>query len=254
MKIELEQQLNGFRASWRNKHSNLQHLRDGEFRLLEIYVDLAIWDKINYKETYGTTGVTNVTIAQVWGCGESKVSRWKKKLLKREGLIREREDGRIEILNFSKYEVKKAYTLAKLSKTSVLAEMQEVGAKMQDSHTNADSDTGYKTCADTGRNRDGLAKMQAPLPSKGLISSKSNLSTAFQKKGDFGTFAKGAMAELKRNDPLEAGGRALPAEEMVAGGFPLNTLYKPCPICKSAIDFIDCCGPAMFESLKGVKG
>lgn len=117
-----------FRASWRNKHQELKALSDSEFRLLEFYIDAAIWDEKNHPNEFGKVSLTDKEVAECLGWrSDSKVSRNRRKLIQKGELSME-GDKRV-VPNFHRYKIKTAFELAKTQERR--AELQEAPADLQ---------------------------------------------------------------------------------------------------------------------------
>lgn len=124
---KLSTRLKGVRASWLNKHLEWRDLTDQEFRLLELYIDAAIWDEENHPNDFGKAGFTDKEVADFLGWSESKVNRKRNGLI-RKGKLKMEEDRRV-IPDFQKYQIKKALQLAKMQDEH--AELQEQHADLQ---------------------------------------------------------------------------------------------------------------------------
>ncbi len=92
--LRIEKMLKGWRKSYRARHltETNKNLSDSEFRLLELYRDIADWDE-KHIETFNTFYATDSLLAPVLGCDASSISRRRNSLLSK-GLIAKNSDGR----------------------------------------------------------------------------------------------------------------------------------------------------------------
>lgn len=258
-------ELKGFIVSYRKKFLLLkkQRLTDEEFVLRDYCIHIADWDK-THKEKFGTFKKTNKELGVGLGWSESKVSRLRNKLVAK-GMLVEQANGRMEIPNFWKYLPKNAYKLTKnhANFQEEIAEMQYDHAKVQESNAemqglneNKILGSEEKTYIDAEQNDIELAKMQPSLLVKSDIDSSKDIFNTLayeeEKKTSDEKFFRHAIAVLEKNHPLTLRKRLILEEQMAAAGFYPDSFHESC-FCNSGKEFIDCCGPLVYESLKIAK-
>ena len=88
MKLHIERRLTnpkGRQILYRNRHLCARALKldDAEYRLLDLYGSLIVWDKDNYPEQYGSVQASDKQIGDILDWDTSKVCRAKKRLIKK---------------------------------------------------------------------------------------------------------------------------------------------------------------------------
>lgn len=87
-----------YQTTFRRRHIFAKELdlTDREYRIWDLYTTVYDWDS-RHTETFGTIETTDAQVASLIGCDPSTVNRTKKLLIQK-GLIKQLEDGLIQIL------------------------------------------------------------------------------------------------------------------------------------------------------------
>ena len=88
MKLHIERRLlnpRGKQTLYRNRHlyAKILKLNDAEYRLLDLYGALIVWDKKNYPEQYESVQASDKQISDILRWSVSKVCRTKNKLIEK---------------------------------------------------------------------------------------------------------------------------------------------------------------------------